>query len=133
MLSSRRRAEVPLCAQTQSPFFSKLSPELRVLIYHFAYPFEAVHISCRNRVPYKDESGQDSRLGSIPCLTNHHFSQFELDRYNEPDVDWGLGHQTCLQAFKSRYQKRSLTDRISSLRKSKRPPFLQMMLTCRRV
>jgi hypothetical protein len=100
------------------------------LIYHFAYPFEAVHISCRNRVPLKSEDKQDNRLVSIPCLTNHPFSQLERDRYDEPDIDWGLEHQVCLQNFKRRYQPHSLADRILSMRKSEQPSFVPLMLTC---
>jgi hypothetical protein len=128
-----REAQAPSCLQFHSPFFSKLPLEIRDLIYHFAYPFAAVHISSRNRVPSQDEHKQDSRIGSTPCLTNHDFSLFELDGYDEPDIDWGRGHQACLQDFKHRYQKRSLTEKILSLRISTPALFVNMMLACRRM
>jgi hypothetical protein len=121
------------CDQSQSTLFFKLPPEVRALIYREVFPAKAVHISCRNRSPLEVDRKQNNTLVSIPCLTDYDFSHYEVDKYDEPDIDWGLGHQKCLREFKRRYQKGKLADRVASLRRSRRGSFVPLMLTCRRM
>jgi 2EXR family len=121
--------------QKQSTFFSNLPLELRTMIYRFTLlPNIAVHLCCQRRDPLGDEEKQNNKLVCVPCVTNHDFSLPVKDVWDQPDLDWGLEHQLCFQKFKRRYKGRlNMNPLISSLRRPKRLPTIQLMLTCHRM
>jgi hypothetical protein len=98
--------------QIESHFFN-LPAEIRNQIYHLAFPSSMVHISFWDRLPFRSERNQDSRLGYVPPLTNRDFACEERD-FDEDmaAADWEIDHGDYLHAFKALYPSLGFMDRV---------------------
>jgi hypothetical protein len=118
--------EIPRLDPSQSPFFTKLPAELRVLIYrHYLASYGSmVHISelYDRETKHKFHSCLASTK-SLPGAVEWEYDYHDFFRWSTQPA--GLKHRDCFEAIGKRHQ--SITSDKQSLNKNS---LLSLMLTC---
>ena len=109
--------------QAQSPFFSKLPPELRIQIYRWAYSHVVpiIHIT---------RSRSEDKLVHFPYIATNPQDPSSWQADLGRDIEgWGVQHEICRNALHARLRHASHDSPEGKLERTI-SPFLAILLTC---